>query len=420
MAKKHRHKRKKKGNALGKILFFLGILILGGGYYLLHTKDAIMPVEQRPAVEQELIERAAEFVQKNAYPDKGIGIYIYDMTADAPVFAKNEKQLMIPASCTKLITAIASMERFGLDYALKSSLSYQGIVEDGVLYGNLILKADADPVEYEFSDLIAGVSSLGIKHILGKVIVQTPLQEAMLLHSSWAKNDMRVSSLPILFKGQSSVEKALKAQLAEAGISLTESSPALLSTHQKTFIGEDLHTLSEVLKPVLKFSSNILAQCIWTSLNGQYCRFVPDQQYPQNFLMDFIGKELGQTPYPFILNDACGLSPENKLTPMLLTDALRWAWKREDMREFLFEALPEAGNPEAEKSGSLHFRMMNSAAAGKVFAKTGTLNSIKVTSLSGYLQTRNNHWLVFSIMNQGMPVEESRLYQDRLCIELCR
>lgn len=421
MAKKNKHKKRKKHHIIRNLLILIGLLSLGGTYYLLQDNgNSSEPLVQRPPVEQALIERAEAFVKSQAYSDEKIGIFIYDLTADAPVYARNEDQLMPPASCTKLITAVASMGRFGLDYTFKDSLFYQGTVQDSILLGNLYLQADADPMEYEFSNLITGVKVLGIKHILGEVRIQTPLRETMLLHPSWAKNDMRVSSLPVLFKGHDAVRNALKRQLAEAGISLTESSPVKLSSYRRTFIAEDHHTLGEVLNPVLKFSSNILAQCLWTSLNGLYCRYIPDQQYPQNFLMDFIGKDLGIPPYPFVLNDACGLSPGNRLTPKMLTHILRWAWEKDEMREYLLEALPVSGNLGAEKSGSLHGRMERTAAAGKVFAKTGTLNSIQVTSLSGYLETRNKHWLVFSIMNQGIPVEEGRTYQDKLCIELCR
>ena len=123
--------------------------------------------------------------------------------------------------------------------------------------------------------------------------------------------------------------------------------------------------------------------------------------------------------YLYTLSDACGLSPENRLSPKFLTELLHWAYNQENIRTFLIdEALPIPGD--SERKGSLHWRMERSPAAGKVFAKTGTLNRLKTTALAGYLLTENGHLLVFAIMNKNMNLEDSRKFQDQLCIELTR
>lgn len=421
MAKKRKYTKIRDFHFTRKVLILIGILLASGAYLMFQKGEKKAEVFlHRPRVEQDLIARTEAFVKNHPFPKEKIGIYIYDLTADEELYAKNEEQLLPPASCTKLVTAIASMARFGLDFQLKDSLFYQGTIRETTLYGNLCLKVDADPMEREFTNLLRELKQLGIQHILGEIKLQTPLKDAMKFHPSWSKRDMHVGSLPVIFQGQDAIRVEIRKELRELGIQIHEETPTITETYHKTFVAAEYHTLKEILMPVLKFSSNIHAQCLWTSLNGQYCRLVPDQDFRQDYLMDFIGKELRQPAYRYTLSDACGLSPENRVTPKFLTDILRWAWIREDMREYLLQALPVSGNLGAEKSGSLHWRMENSPAKGRVFAKTGTLNRLGVTSLSGYLRTKNDHWLVFSIMNRDMTVDESRPYQDKLCIELCR
>lgn len=421
MAKKRRKKIKINTHIARKTLIIGIILILIGGYLSLKKGDEKpQPLLQRPPVETELIDRVNEFIKKNPLRDDQIGLYIYDLTSDAVLYEKNENQLMPPASCTKLVTAIASLGRFGLDYPLNDSLFYQGTLSEDALYGNLILKADADPLTRDFSHLIQVLKDKGIRKIYGSLKLHLPLREAMKLHSSWEKHDMRVTSLPVFFQGKEVAERVLRNELKSNGILLNEEAPTITETYPKTFLAAETHTLKEVFFPVLKYSSNITAQCIWTTLNGKHYPLLPEQDDKHDFLMDFIGKELRQPAYQYILSDACGLSPENRLSAKFLVNLLHWAWVREDIRNYLLESLPIAGNLGAEKSGSLHWRMEKSAAANKVFAKTGTLNRLQVTSLSGFLQTKNGHWLAFSILNKDLIADISRPYQDKLCIELCR
>ena len=42
-----------------------------------------------------------------------IGLMVYDLTADQPLFQFHERQLMRPASTMKVITAITALDRLG-------------------------------------------------------------------------------------------------------------------------------------------------------------------------------------------------------------------------------------------------------------------------------------------------------------------
>ena len=63
--------------------------------------------------------------------------------------------------------------------------------------------------------------------------------------------------------------------------------------------------------------------------------------------------------------------------------------------------------------------MRGSAAEGKVFAKTGTVEG--VSTLAGYALTSAGNLLAFVVMNQGIRhTSTGRNFQDRVCKTLVK
>ena len=79
---------------------------------------------------------------------------------------------------------------------------------------------------------------------------------------------------------------------------------------------------------------------------------------------------------------------------------------------FINEAL---ASPASARSGSLLTRMARPEYRDRIFVKTGTLVTKGGSSLSGYLQGRDGHWYIFSIIHEDSPVADARIFQDRLC-----
>jgi D-alanyl-D-alanine carboxypeptidase/D-alanyl-D-alanine-endopeptidase (penicillin-binding protein 4) len=90
------------------------------------------------------------------------------------------------------------------------------------------------------------------------------------------------------------------------------------------------------------------------------------------------------------LVDGSGLSRYNQLTPRALVDVLQYDWKSPD-RDVVLNALPVAG-----VRGTLKDAFANSAASGRVFAKTGGM--LNVTNLSGYIATQRHGAVTFSFL----------------------
>ena len=120
----------------------------------------------------------------------------------------------------------------------------------------------------------------------------------------------------------------------------------------------------------------------------------------------------GITAEQFYAADGSGLSRWNLVTPMAVLRLLRYMREQAAWPSY-YESLPIAG-----VDGTLKNRMRGSAAKGNVRAKTGSLG--RVRSLSGYVTTRDNEVLVFTMIvnNYGVPNGTAHLLQDLVCERL--
>ena len=95
----------------------------------------------------------------------------------------------------------------------------------------------------------------------------------------------------------------------------------------------------------------------------------------------------------YVLADGSGLSDHNRLTARLLTDLFRVMFVRPD-RDAWIDSLAKGG-----VDGTLEVRYAD--LAGHVFAKTGYISGVR--ALSGYVRTRDDQWLTFSIIYNHIP-----------------
>jgi D-alanyl-D-alanine carboxypeptidase/D-alanyl-D-alanine-endopeptidase (penicillin-binding protein 4) len=115
---------------------------------------------------------------------------------------------MIPASTMKTVTTATAVAVLGANYQFKTTLEYDGTIENGVLKGNLYLKGTGDPMlasdevkdneqpkvkkmETVLSELLAAVRSKGITKIEGKIIGDDSFfNSTQLAPATWQWNDL--------------------------------------------------------------------------------------------------------------------------------------------------------------------------------------------------------------------------------------
>jgi len=109
--------------------------------------------------------------------------------------------------------------------------------------------------------------------------------------------------------------------------------------------------------------------------------------------------KFGLNPQTMVIRDGSGISHVN-LIPANQLSQLLFSVQKEKWFPSYLNALPVAGVRNKMVGGSLRNRMKGPNTLGKVKAKTGTLST--VSSLSGYVTSKNGQTLIFSILLNNM------------------
>jgi len=148
--------------------------------------------------------------------------------------------------------------------------------------------------------------------------------------------------------------------------------------------------LKVLLGTLLKDSNNVYAESLTKTL-GQKVRHKGTFQAGATTIKAILANKANLNPNEYELFDGSGQSRYDLITPRHLVRLLFVMHNNPTLGPIYENALPESG-----ENGTLKGRMKAFDLRGKIHAKTGTLKG--VTALSGYLTTKNNHPLIFSIM----------------------
>src|SRR5437899_10294993 len=136
------------------------------------------------------------------------GVYVQDDRGRV-LFQRNGDRYRVPASNTKLVVTATASVLLPVDYRVRTSLYVNGRVQDGVLYGDLVLYGRGDPTWsercYSVDTLALGacdststvvdrladsVRARGIRRITGKVVGDGSSFERTLVHPAWHSSDL--------------------------------------------------------------------------------------------------------------------------------------------------------------------------------------------------------------------------------------
>jgi D-alanyl-D-alanine carboxypeptidase/D-alanyl-D-alanine-endopeptidase (penicillin-binding protein 4) len=168
--------------------------------------------------------------------------------------------------------------------------------------------------------------------------------------------------------------------------------------------------LGDAVKLINKISQNLHTEMLLRTVarqNGVWAK--PDDllKVPADFYAT-----AGIAPDDVIQTDASGLSRHDLVTPRALVKLLSFAQKQ-SWFGFYYASLPVAGT-----DGTLEDRMKNTIAAGRIHAKTGSVEHVR--TLSGYAETAGGRRLIFSILsnNQGGKSHEATDAMTGLCVAM--
>jgi D-alanyl-D-alanine carboxypeptidase/D-alanyl-D-alanine-endopeptidase (penicillin-binding protein 4) len=349
-----------------------------------------------------------------------------DLATGRQLYARNLGLPLIPASNEKLTVTYASLLALGPSFRFSTDVLGEGELDGTLWRGDVVLKGYGDPTlsTLDLLSLASQLRSQGIRRVTGHVIGDESFFDAKRVAPGWKpyfflNESPALSALTVdrgRYKGHATSKPALAAALSfrsallQAGISVA--GRALTGTADSAAV--PLATIDSVpLTNVLRFmdheSDNFTAEMLLKQLGAgvelqgttaagaqAVLELMQEQQIPLNGVR---------------IVDGSGLSRLDRLTTGALVAMLRSSWLDEDLRELLIDALPVAG-----RSGTLDSRMRGTIAAGRVRAKTGTLN--EASALSGYVRKR----IAFSVIQNGpgLSVYWARIAQDQFATVLAR
>ncbi|MBE2278987.1 MAG: D-alanyl-D-alanine carboxypeptidase/D-alanyl-D-alanine-endopeptidase, partial [Ignavibacteriaceae bacterium] len=175
-------------------------------------------------------------------------------------------------------------------------------------------------------------------------------------------------------------------------------------------IGSVTNSISKTLTQLNKRSTNLNAEMLILLMG----RLKSESNISFRDGIEFVDSLInlsGLNAKDYRISDGSGVSRYNLVSADLLTKLLIYIYDYDkNLFNLFFSTLPVSG-----VDGTLSYRMGNSIAKGKVFAKTGTLSG--VSTLSGYIKRSNGNYFVFSILlqNYTSPSRIARDYIDKIC-----
>lgn len=163
--------------------------------------------------------------------------------------------------------------------------------------------------------------------------------------------------------------------------------------------------VTDIMYEVNKKSDNFLAEVLFKIVGGNYGKYPVTANSSREKVMESLKKN-GIDNNGFMLNDGCGLSRRNLVTAEGLMSLLIKA-RQKNYGRTLDSTLAIAG-----VDGTLRRRMSGTLAQNNLHAKTGTLRN--VSSLAGYVSTKNRDLFVFAFIFNGPSVGYYKQVENKI------
>ena len=340
----------------------------------------------------------------------------------------DQRELQIPASNVKVLTAAAIEYAIPPDRRLVTSVTWPGTADGTrakltlVAGGDMLLVAEyghsgaeESPNGYagvaDLADgVVAGLESSGVTTV--DLIVDDHAFGGASIPKSWTWDNVTegwagpVSGLAInvgLVPGTEDdpeqyldpsmqVGEVFAARLAERGLAVASVTRGVAALGDVELASVKSAPMSDLVAYMIWYSENTIAEDLVRILaleSGQEGTTEVGLGEIRRLLT-----ENGLDMKGVVLADGSGLARKNRLSPKVLTDLIILLAQNPDHASLLEQY------PIAALRGTLYDRFQLTEGAGVVRGKTGSLSG--VTSLSGTVVTADGRWLAYSILADGL------------------
>ncbi len=332
--------------------------------------------------------------------DQGIWI-----TVQGSVAAEHGGTIPLPAaSLTKLATTLAALGTWPLDHRFETLVGATGPLENGVVYGDLVVKGSGDPLfVWEEGIVLANyLQSLGIQRVTGDLLVLGPFTmnfeedpqdsltalKQVMDSTTWPRAAWQAYGQ--LDPGTGKPNLVITGSVRPITSLAPNSTPKWLVRHQSL-------PLVGVLKAMNIYSNNIMAQMVADLVGGT---------------ADVVAKATTLAALPsgeLSLVNGSGLGMENKMSARTVVALMATLQHQLGQQGYsISDVLPVAG----QDIGTLVDRRLPATAA----VKTGSL--AEVSALAGVVPTATQGLVWFSIINRGWNITDLRTEQDNLVLAI--
>ena len=167
-------------------------------FFLFLFMTAVLPAH--PQTADSLQARLDEVVERNLPQGSSVGIMVYDLTDNRPLYLRDADKLCRPASTMKLMTAVTALDMPGADRPFSTELWYKGHIERDTLHGDLYVVGGFDP-EFCLEDmdsLVEALCRLPFHTLQGKVYGDLSVKDSLYWGAGWLWDDNPSAFQPYL------------------------------------------------------------------------------------------------------------------------------------------------------------------------------------------------------------------------------
>lgn len=317
------------------------------------------------------------------------GLYIESLDGSVVLADHKSDAGFNPASVIKIATSLAALDKLGPEYHFETAFEAAGEIKKKTrtLEGDLVLAATGDPLltTVELNRLIQQVIKAGVTRVTGSLVVKGPFT-----YASYWNTPTAIKKLEALLKKQGI--KVTKPTKTAAG------SGVVLASYPRQ------PSLQEIVFDQNARSDNKIADRLGEAIGGAEA------------VRKFLVHEVGIPEKDVFVSHASGLDI-NRITPRGTVQLLRHLVLWLNFNNLLpQDVLPVAGMDH----GTLRTRFTTVDYRGSVIGKTGTLPVTDggVSTLAGFVFTRDRGVLLFAIFNTRGNVNTFRRLQDELIKDL--
>ena len=394
-------------------------------------------------VSEELIKELDELIAEVPASTK-IAVLIYNPLTQDTIVSINHTESMIPASNTKLFTSATALELMGGEYLISTViLADDDDLSDGSIDGNIYIKGFGNPTftNDDLDDLVNQLYQAGLRQLKGNVVGDDTYFDDIYSRDDWISEERANVKLPpisalVIDRNRTTVRKKrrgryrtyfvnvdnpplfaakkFREKLNAYGVEVTGNVVSSHTPDSAIALVESSIELRDLMKLINKNSDNFYAECLFKTLGAVYSGKQSNSFFATQAILNYI-EDFGIYSTGTKIVDGSGISRFDQVTAGALVGLLEKIYFNIKQFDDFYNSLSIAG-----VDGTLHKRMIGTAAENNFRGKTGTLNG--VSSISGYVTNADDDDIIVCMMFEFTKGGASKYkkIQDRIIETLAR